>query len=253
MKVTFLGTGDAGGVPLYGCDCVACSKARSLAALRRGPCSALVESGDTRVLIDAGLMDLAERFPPNSLAAIVLTHFHPDHVQGLFHLRWGIGTPIRVYSPPDKDGCADLYKHHGILEFMQLTKFVPIVIGGCRLTPLPLEHSKRTFGYFIEDGTGAGFAYLTDTIGLPRDTQDFLEGKCFDLALDCTHAPQTVARNHNDLATALHIVGRIAPRHTWLTHISHEMDAWLLANEASLPGNVSVVRDGQTEGIAPHG
>ncbi|MDR2216464.1 MAG: phosphonate metabolism protein PhnP [Nevskiaceae bacterium] len=255
VQVAFLGTGDSGGVPLYGCDCAACARARNVPALRRGPCSALVESGNTRVLLDAGLTDLAERFPPGSLTAIVLTHFHADHVQGLFHLRWGMGAPISVFSPPDPDGCADLYKNRGILNFVALEKFVPFSLGELRLTPLPLIHSKLTFGYFIEDMHGPGFAYLTDTLGLPQEAREFLRSRKFDLALDCSHPPQTAARNHNDLTTALEIVTDLAPRRAWLTHIGHDMDAWLLAHEQSLPDNVSVARDGGVAfgipGIAP--
>ncbi len=83
----------------------------------RRPCSALIESGGTRVLIDAGLIDLHERFAPGSLSAIVLTHFHPDHVQGLFHLRWGKVHRFPCHAPPDSEGCADLYKIPGLLDF----------------------------------------------------------------------------------------------------------------------------------------
>jgi ribonuclease BN (tRNA processing enzyme) len=33
---------------------------------------------------------------------VLLTHYHLDHVQGLFPLRWGVGAPIPVYGPPDR-------------------------------------------------------------------------------------------------------------------------------------------------------
>lgn len=77
MRLTFLGTGAAGGVPLYGCDCRACARARCDPQYIRRPCSALIESGDTRILIDEGLTDLHERFPSGMLSAIVLTHSGP--------------------------------------------------------------------------------------------------------------------------------------------------------------------------------
>ena len=154
MRVSFLGTGDAGGVPLYGCDCKACEQARSHDARRRRNCRAQVDAGETCLLIDAGLNDLTERFPPASLSAILLTHFHPDHVQGLFHLRWGKGPRIPVFAPPDAEGCADLYKHPGMLKFRRLEKFTPLQIGALHVTPLPLIHSKPTFGYAIEDRQG---------------------------------------------------------------------------------------------------
>ncbi|MEW6679138.1 MAG: phosphonate metabolism protein PhnP [Pseudomonadota bacterium] len=244
MRVTFLGTGDAGGVPLYGCDCRACARARAVADFRRRPCTALVEAGDTRILLDAGLTDLTERFPPGSLTAIVLTHFHPDHVQGLFHLRWGVGPSIPVFGPPDSVGCADLYKNHGLLEFRRLAKFESITIGDLTLTPLPLIHSKPTFGYAIEDGVSHRFAYLTDTVGLPPRTEEFLiNQRIVDLAIDCTYPPSTEARNHNDLTQALSIIDRIKPERAYLTHVGHSMDAWLENNEACLPAGVSVIQD----------
>ncbi len=244
MRITFLGTGDAGGVPRYGCDCPACTRARRVAHFRRRPCTALVEAGDTRILLDAGLTDLTERFPPGSLTAIVLTHFHPDHVQGLFHLRWGIGPTIPAFCPPDTEGCADLYKNHGLLEFRRLAKFEAITIGELTLTPLPLIHSKPTFGYAIEDGLNHRFAYLTDTVGLPPRTEDFLiNQRVVELAIDCTYPPGTQPHNHNDLTQALSIIDRIKPKRAYLTHVGHAMDAWLEENGACLPTEVSIARD----------
>lgn len=253
MRITFLGTGDAGGVPLHGCDCPACARARAVADLRRRPCTALVEAGDTRILLDAGLTDLTERFPPGSLTAIVLTHFHPDHVQGLFHLRWGVGPSIPVFAPPDTDGCADLYKNHGLLEFRRLAKFGTVTIGDLTLTPLPLIHSKPTFGYAIEDGLGHRFAYLTDTVGLPPRTMSFLEHwQASTVALDCTYPPQAdLPRNHNDLKMALKIAEQLAPTSVLLTHISHALDAWLHENSKLLPANVATAQDGQIHVASP--
>jgi phosphoribosyl 1,2-cyclic phosphate phosphodiesterase len=138
-----------------------------------------------------------------------------------------------------------------LLRFTQVTEFSSFTIGNLQLTPLPLVHSKCTFGYFIEDGRGASFAYLTDTVGLPKETEAFLQGKAFDMVIDCSHPPQSTTRNHNDLTQALHIIDRTAPRHAWLTHISHGMDVWLLSHEASLPSNVSVARDGGNADLTP--
>lgn len=246
MKIALLGTGDAGGVPLHGCDCPACTRARAIPAFRRGPCTAMVESAGARVLIDAGLPDLTERVSPADLSAIVLTHFHPDHVLGLFRLRWGKGRPIPVYAPPDRRGCADLYRNHGILDFRWLRKFEPVQIGDLTLTPLPMIHSKPTFGYAVESASGERFAYLTDTIGLPERTEEFLRRwRPGAAALDCSHAPQEAPpRNHNDLSRASKIAKALAPTSVWLTHVGHELDAWLLENVVEFPPNVSLASDG---------
>lgn len=246
MRLTFLGTGAAGGVPLYGCSCPACARARRDSAYMRRPCSALLESGDSRILIDAGLTDLHDRFPPGSLRAILLTHFHTDHVQGLFHLRWGVGESIPVISPPDPEGCADLYKHPGLLDLRRLSAFEPYRLGPFTITPLPLNHSRPTFGYAIENAGGRRFAYLTDTLGLPAETTDFLrQWGDFRLALDATHPPMPEPANHNDRTRALTTISGIAPRHVWLTHISHEHDAWRMDSASPLPPDVSYASDGE--------
>lgn len=245
--MTFLGTGAAGGVPLYGCDCAACKRAVVDPSRVRRPCSVLIEHGDTRVLIDAGLMDLHERFAPGTLDAFVLTHFHPDHVQGLFHLRWGSGAPIAVHAPPDAEGCADLYKHPGLLVFQRLAKFEPRRIGALNFMPLPLVHSKPTFGYAVEADDGTRFAYLTDTLGLPPQTETFLQAWRADgLAIDCSYPPRDEApRGHNDWPSALAAIASVRPRRAWLTHIGHALDAWMLQTASTLPEGVEVASDGE--------
>lgn len=250
--MTFLGTGAAGGVPLYGCTCKACARAAVEPDRIRRPCSALIEHGGTRVLIDAGLMDLHERFAPGTLHAIVLTHFHPDHVQGLFHLRWGCGAPIAVHAPPDAEGCADLYKHPGLLDFRRLGKFEPQRIGRLSFTPLPLVHSKPTFGYAVEADDGTRFAYLTDTLGLPPQTEAFLQAWHPDgLALDCSYPPQdTAPRGHNDWPMALAVMASVRPRRAWLTHIGHALDSWILETAPALPSHLSVAQDGEQAELA---
>lgn len=243
MKLTFLGTGDVRQVPVYGCHCGACDAAREDDRLRRRPCSALLESDDKRVLIDGGLTDLAERFAPGDLNAILLTHYHVDHVQGLFHLRWGLNDSIPVYGPDDRDGCADLLKHPGILDFRApLVPFVALIMGDVQITPLPLRHSKPTFGYLFERN-GRRLAYLTDTVGLPPETEAFLKQyEDLEVVIDCSQPPcAEPPRNHNDLSLVLGIHQRLQPRRTWLTHLGHEMDVWL--QQHSLPDAVCVARD----------
>ena len=74
MRLTLLGTGDVRQLPVWGCECIACQRARGDSAYRRLPCSALLEVDGQRWLLDGGLTDLAERFPPGSLNGILLTH-----------------------------------------------------------------------------------------------------------------------------------------------------------------------------------
>ncbi len=248
MKLTFLGTGNAGGLPAYGCRCPACQRARQHPELRRGPCSALLETDGESTLIDAGLPDLANRFPPGSFDRILLTHYHMDHVQGLFHIRWGADLSIPVLGPEDPEGCGDLFEHPGILDFSK--RMAPLTaqqLGAVRVTPVPLNHSKPTLGYCFEQGSER-LAYLTDTLGLPSLTEDFLrQWKPQQLILDCSFPPREYPTgNHNDLSTALAIHEALQPEQTWLTHLDHSLDAWLHSHGATLPEQVAPAQDGLT-------
>lgn len=245
MRLTFLGTGGAQQVPVFGCDCPSCRRAEQLPLYRRGPCSALIQCGGESTLLDAGQCHLEQRFRPGELRRILLTHYHMDHVQGLFPLRWGVGAAIPVYGPPDDAGCDDLFKHPGLLAFQPpVTPFAAMAFGALSVTPIPLIHSKLTYGYLFEY-LGRRLAWLCDTAGLPAQSLQFLRAQPLThLVLDCSHPPtQPAPRNHNDVTQALAIRQALAPAQCWLTHLSHEMDNWLIDN--ALPPGVAAAYDGQ--------
>jgi len=243
MRLTLLGSGNSAGMPLYGCNCDRCELVRSETSLRRGPASALIEFDNKKYLIDAGLMDLADRYPAGSLDGIFLTHFHADHVQGLFHLRWGKGDKIPVYCPPDSNGCDDLFKNPGILDFKSGRKFESFELGALKITPLPLIHSRVTFGYLFEY-KNQRIAYLTDTKGLPENTALYLENISLDIMLiDTTFPPGSDSTGHNNLDDALQIHDQVNPGRTVLTHIGHDLDVWLSDNLTTLDKDVVVGSD----------
>ena len=189
-------------------------------------------------------MNIADRFSASSLDGILLTHFHIDHVQGLFHLRWGIGDKIPVYCPPDSMGCADLFKHPGILEFKPQRKFEPFRLGQLSITPLPLIHSKPTFGYLIED-IAHRTAYLVDTKDIPPRVEELLHNKYLDtVVIDTSDPPGAENKNHNNLDDTLSLHQRIGAQKSIMTHISHDFDLWLVDNHGSLPETIIPGYDG---------
>lgn len=247
MNFRFLGTGNAGGVPLYGCKCPACARSWLTKDHQRHAASALIETSTIRLLLDAGIPTLGDRFPAGSVAAILLTHYHMDHVQGLFPIRWGTDTRMQVIGPEDPAGCDDLFKHPGILDFgTKARAFEAFELGDLCITPLPLTHSRPTLGYAFEQA-GCRIAYLTDTCGLPTETERWLLAHRPDvLILDCSYPPRTLTpRNHNDLNMALQIFDRLQPRRCYLTHVDHSFDAWLMEGAQALPPDMEVAYDGQ--------
>jgi phosphoribosyl 1,2-cyclic phosphate phosphodiesterase len=244
LQVRFLGTGNAPGVPVRGCTCEVCIRANSITSYRREPCAAVVEIGTKKILIDAGIPDLKNRFSEDSLTAILLTHYHPDHVQGLFPFRWGGWGKIDTFSPVDQNGCGDLYKNPGILNFKHVNPYEAFDIAGIKIIPVSLVHSKPTLGYCFEHKSGK-IAYLTDTIGLPEKTSVFLQNWKPDLViLDCSYPPSECAPiNHNDITMALKIFTDIKPKRMLFTHIGHKLDQWLNDHYHELPRGVGIAQD----------
>ena len=87
VKLIFLGTGTSNGVPVIGCKCkVCCSNDPKDSRMR---CSAMIESADSRLLIDCG-PDFRQQMlhqPFRRIDGVLLTHIHYDHVGGLDDLR----------------------------------------------------------------------------------------------------------------------------------------------------------------------
>ncbi|WP_428240451.1 phosphonate metabolism protein PhnP [Gynuella sp.] len=245
MKLTFLGTGDSQQVPVYGCECKACQRARLISSYIRRPACALIQHENNMVLLDAGLTDLGQRFSPGDLNAILLTHFDMDHIQGLFHLRRGMNDIIPVYCPSDPQSPNALIAEPGILDFQpSIESFKVFQAGILNITPLPLQHNRPTYGYCVESPAHR-IAYLTDTRGLPEQSQKFLQQWQPEvLVIDCTHPPGVAShQHHNDFDEVIEIVREVKPETTYLTHISHTMDLFLIEHFKRLPMHIHVAVD----------
>ncbi|MDA7746595.1 phosphonate metabolism protein PhnP [Psychromonas sp.] len=245
MRLTLLGTGNVQGCPVYGCKCSACLRSQQDARYSRHLCSALLEHDGKKVLLDANHPQLQQLFPAGTIDAILLTHYHMDHVQALFDLRWGVAPSIPVYQPNDPQGCDDLFKHPGLLQFQPANQAnIPFQLVGVEVMPLTLQHSKTTLGYCFNSPQGS-IAYLTDTQGIPAESWDYLLEKKPDfIVIDCNNSPLQRPKNHNNLQDVLTLAERL-PNTCWvLTHISHELDCYLLEYPHCLRDNMVIGHDG---------
>lgn len=254
ITLTLLGTGNVQGSPVYGCLCDACERARCEPKYRRRLCSAMLQVAGHTLLIDANRSDLCELFAANSISAILLTHYHMDHVQSLFQLRWSKVAPIPVYQPNDDKGCDDLFKHPGILAFQPANEmgreFCLPSLPDLRITALALNHSKPCNGYLF-NYSNATLAYLTDTCELPKATWQALhKARPQYIVIDCSFAPGVVDNNHNNLTQVLAMAKALPQSHWLLTHIGHDLDAYLMQHTPSLPDNITIARDEMTLTLA---
>lgn len=103
---------------------------------------------------------------PSFIGAILVSHLHWDHVQGLpfFPQLLDPGSSVRIFGPPEADrsfGRAfcdfvqppyfpiSLDDLRGQIEFVDLDE-ATAEIGSARVTARPVPHSGRTNGYRIE-------------------------------------------------------------------------------------------------------
>ena len=158
----------------------------------KGNCT-LVESGATRVLIDAGfscketLARLASLgIGPETLTAIAVTHEHGDHVRGVGVLARRLRLPVYANAGTlrafvDRAGDLPVCREFGTGE--------PFVIEGLSLHPFAVSHDTADpVGFVVSDGS-ASLGYCTDTGRITRLIRHHLE-RCSALVLEANHDVQ---------------------------------------------------------------
>lgn len=240
MKVTILGCGGSGGVPLINGHWGRCDPNNPKNRRRR--VSVLIEQGGTTLLIDTS-PDLRAQFLDagvRRLDAVLYTHEHADHCHGIDELRaFGIDrrdTPIPAFGSAET--MAILHQRFGyIFEQPQGGSGVlyrpllrahvvngPFTIGGVCVTPFIQDHGygTTTIGYRL-----GGMAYSTDVVGL--DDAAFAELEELELwIVDCLRYEPHPTHAHFDLTMSW--IARAKPRRAILTHLNHTVDYGDLAS-----------------------
>lgn len=249
MKITILGCGGSGGVPLIGNDWGACDPQEPKNIRTR--VSILVEEGDQKLLVDTS-PDMREqllRAHVKDISAIFFTHIHADHTHGIDNIRslnWLTGRSIPVYA--DATTMAELQlRFDYIFSVPPVTaRFFrpsvdahvldgPIQCGPIRITSFQQSHGPiNTIGYRFNN-----FGYSTDAVDLDEAAFDALRGVkvwVVDAIRERAHP------THANVDKALEWIARVKPERAYLTHMDHSLDYATL--KARLPANVEPAYDG---------
>lgn len=246
IKVTILGSGTSKGIPEVGCYCPVCRS--DSPKDKRTRCSALVETGGLRLLIDVSpdFRQQALTAGITTLDAALVTHSHYDHVGGFDDLRpFCAGGKFPVYLR--KDVNEDLHRrldycfrdslYPGVPTFeMHEIDDAPFMIKGVKIIPVTVNHGKLPIvGYRIGD-----FAYVTDAKTIEESEMEKLEG-LEALVLNGLRFKDHFA--HLTVDEALEIIRRLKPKRAYLTHFCHEIGKHE-EFQAKLPENVFACYDG---------
>jgi phosphoribosyl 1,2-cyclic phosphodiesterase len=146
----------------------------------------LVETGDMLVMIDCGLTrsSLEERFKavqrdPRDLSAVLITHEHGDHSQGVVPFLRRYAVPVWA-TPGTAGAIPGLGRRHG------LNCHRPLTIGALAIEPFPVPHDAREPCQFVFCASGRRLGVLTDTGHITPAIVERL-GTCDALAVECNH------------------------------------------------------------------
>ncbi|MFO0388960.1 MAG: MBL fold metallo-hydrolase [Alphaproteobacteria bacterium] len=257
MRVTMLGCGHSGGVPLIGCDCAVCTSKNPKNTRKR--VSVLVEVNNINILIDTS-PDLHQQALDNGINrvdAVLYTHDHADHTHGIDELRsfnYLSSKEIPVFS--DKK-TLDVLQQRFAYAFKEKPEYVwfrpsltPQLVNeedvvdfevmGVSVTAFKQGHGKlESLGFRIGD-----FAYSTDVDFIPEKSFEALVGVKVWI-VDCLR--ETKSHSHSYLEQTLTWIERVKPSRAVLTHMSHEVEYEALKTQ--LPPHIEPGYDGLTMDI----
>ncbi len=214
MKIKFLGTGAAEGVPAMFCNCDFCRKIRSM-----GKSEFRTRS---QILIDGCL---SIDFPPEAYAHslkygieltrlkyLLVTHSHMDHfyahdfiLRGYKYARlennvlniYGNAEVKKVFNEcTAREMKPDVMPH---IQFTEIKPYQVLYVGNYKIVTIPANHSKteEALLFYIEC-EGKGYLHLYDTGRISDEAFDFLSAnraKVNLVCFDCTFLEQVGGEN----------------------------------------------------------
>ena len=214
MKLQYLGTAAAEGIPALFCNCAVCQNAR----LKKGK---EIKTRSQAILDDTLLID----FPADTymhalqnglrlfdIHTLLITHCHADH---LYERDFWCRNPNVAHNIAEKPlavyataaGCKKIRAMSVIdphrVAVHEIQPFVPFEAEDCRILPLKADHDPATdpVFYIIEKGE-KNLLYAHDTGWFPEESWQFLATytRKFDfVSLDCTCVFQEYRNGHMGL------------------------------------------------------
>lgn len=228
IEVIVLGCGSSSGTPAIGCGCPTCTSPHPKD--RRTRASSVVRVNGLNLLIDTSpdLRQQALREGITQIDAVLYTHPHADHLNGIDDLRAfcyakrGViplfGNALMMENirsrfgytllPPGTHWDKPVLEAHTVAGACSL--------GGVGVQPIPVSHGNwEILGWRI-----GKVAYLTDVSAISEASYALLAGVEL-LLLDCLR--MTPYPSHLGFYQSLEVAQRVGAAETVLIHMTHEL------------------------------
>jgi ribonuclease BN (tRNA processing enzyme) len=235
MKLTILGSGTSVPHP------------------RRSSPGFWIETADRKILLDVSA-DVPHRLAVEGIDwpavdLIWLSHFHLDHMAGLFpflfSFRWSPQTqsrvkPLRIVGGPGLRHRFEVFNQSGRyrldeqkfpLELEEISPGQGFIAGANLLaTTLSTPHTEESMALRLLDSNKKSFVYTSDT-GFSEELITFAHAADL-LLLECSFRRNKTVAKHLEFSEAMLLARMIEPQRLVLTHLYPEWDRIDLAAEA---------------------
>ena len=230
-QLTFLGTGTSQGVPMIGCGCEVCKSTDPRDKRLRS--SVLVKHEGVKILVDAGpdFRYQMLRAGVSSLDAILLTHNHKDHTGGLDDIRafnYLEKKATQIYCEKyveeslrkEYSYAFEEIRYPGAPEWdVHIIDDKPFTVNGVEIIPIRGRHFKLpVLGYRF-----GNIAYCTDMNHIPDEEYEKLQN-LDHFIINCVRRGRHIS--HYSLEQAIEVTQKVGAKHSWLTHLSHQLPCY---------------------------
>ncbi len=248
LRITFLGTGTSGGVPMIACDCAICSSENENDKRLRS--SILVESENTSLVVDTTPDFRTQMLQEHvkKLDAVIFTHPHKDHIAGLDDIKafnYFQNKAVEVYANKLTEEALrrEYYyifaekKYPGIPDInLKTITDKPFMVGDIPVLPVLVFHlNMPVLGFRF-----GSFTYITDANRIEKEEKEKIKGSEI-LVVNALRKKEHIS--HFNLQQAIDLVNELKIPTAYFTHISHQLG--LHADiENELPSNMHLAYDG---------
>jgi len=198
-----------------------------LASGSKGNCIYL-GTKNTKILIDAGLSGKAIKNKLSEIGvdiadidAVLITHDHTDHIQGLRVLAYRLGIPV-LANVGTATGIVERF--NDTAQFKLFTTGETFEFGDIEIHPFTIQHDTADPVAFVMKFDGLKLGFCTDLGFVTSLVKNKLQG-CDYLYIEANHQPSMVHSSPRPMIYKQRVLGRSG-------HLSNEACGQLLAEVA---------------------